>query len=134
MNSRTMNRRPPTVRLLIVDDQPFVRKRIQQLAEKIYSLDIQVIGATDDWKEVNRLLDTARPDVITMDIEMPKLGGKDVLQEVLNWDPDARVIILSAVEDTGAHVAMLNMGARTFLSKNDLSHNSLEVAIHEALA
>ncbi|NLM22181.1 MAG: chemotaxis response regulator protein-glutamate methylesterase [Peptococcaceae bacterium] len=98
-----MKKRHKPIRVLIVDDSPFIRMSLT----KILSADpeIKVIDVARDGKEGILKLQALKPDVVTMDIEMPVMDGLQALEEIMRWQPTP-VIILSAVTTEGARQTM----------------------------
>jgi len=98
-----MDKRHKPIRVLIVDDSPFIRMSLT----KILSSDpeIQVVDVARDGKEGILKLQALKPDVVTMDIEMPVMDGLQALAEIMRWQPNP-VIVLSAVTTEGARQTM----------------------------
>ena len=111
-----MSKRLKPTRVLIVDDSPFIRMSLS----KILSVDpeIQVIDVARDGREGILKLQALKPDVVTMDIEMPVMDGLQALEEIMRWQPTP-VIILSAVTTEGAKQTMkaLEAGAVEVVAK-----------------
>lgn len=96
--------------VLIVDDSPFMRLTLQ----KILSQDtgIKVLDSARDGREGISKLQALRPQVVTMDVEMPVMDGLQALEEIMRWQPTP-VIILSSVTTEGAKATLkaLDLGA-----------------------
>ena len=112
-----MNSAPKTpIGVLIVDDSPFMRLTLQ----KILSLDpdIKVLDVARDGREGIQKLRLHRPQVVTMDVEMPVMDGLQALGEIMRWQPTP-VIILSAVTTEGAQATLkaLDLGAFDVVAK-----------------
>ena len=107
---------PKTVTVLIVDDSPFIRMSLK----KILSTDpeIEVIDTARDGQEGIKKLQTLKPDVVTMDVEMPVMNGLQALEEIMRWQPTP-VIILSSVTTEGAKLTLkaLDLGAADVVAK-----------------
>ena len=58
-----------------------------------------------------------KPDVVTMDITMPGMDGLAALEQIMDFDPSASVIVISALKDKGTGIKALSLGASGFLSK-----------------
>jgi two-component system, chemotaxis family, protein-glutamate methylesterase/glutaminase len=107
----------PKIRVLVVDDSAFVRKAIARMLNG--APDIEVVGMAGDGEEGLELARTLRPDVITLDIQMPRLGGLDTLRRLLPDSPSA-VLLLSSLTQEGADITMrgLELGALDFVDKS----------------
>lgn len=109
--------RPPNpVRVLIVDDSPFIRMTLKKILEA--DPGIEVLDTARDGREGILKLQRYKPDVITMDVEMPELNGLQALEEIMRWQPTP-VVILSAVTTDGARLTMraLELGAVEVVAK-----------------
>ena len=104
------------VRVLVVDDSALMRKLIPQLLERDGS--IQVVGTAMDGSFVSRKIEELRPDVITLDLEMPRMDGMDTLREIMRTHR-LPVIVVSAHSTQGASATFkaLSMGAFDFVAK-----------------
>lgn len=104
------------ITVLIVDDSPFMRLTLQ----KILSQDprIKVLDTARDGREGIEKLQALKPEVITMDVEMPVMDGLQALDEIMRWQPTP-VIILSSVttEGTQATLKALDLGAFDVVAK-----------------
>lgn len=104
------------IRVLIVDDSPFIRMSLKAVLSK--EPGIEVVDTAKDGKEGIMKLQTLKPDVVTMDVEMPVMNGLQALEEIMRWQPTP-VIILSAVTTNGAKLTMkaLELGAVEVVAK-----------------
>lgn len=105
------------IRLLIVDDSALMRKIIRQMAES--DPDIEVAGVARDGLEGTEMAASLAPDVITMDIEMPRMNGLEALAVIMSKTPTP-VIMLSSLTAEGARstFAALEAGAVDYIAKN----------------
>jgi two-component system chemotaxis response regulator CheY len=101
-------------RVLIVDDALIMRKRIRQIAEEA---GWQVAGEAKDGEEALDLYERERPDLVTMDIVMPKMDGVSALQQLMQDDPHARVVMVSAVNQKEKLAQCIQAGAIDFIVK-----------------
>jgi DNA-binding NarL/FixJ family response regulator len=118
------------VRVLLVEDETLVRQGIRKLLE----LDprIEIAAEAGDGEEALRLIDAAKPDVVLLDVRMPKLDGLGVLR-ALREKPDAPpCLVLTTFDDRTLILEAIREGARGFLRK-DVSLAQLVDAI-ETLA
>lgn len=100
------------IRVLIVDDQELVRAGFRMILEA--QGDISVVAEAGDGEEALRLAGSARPDVVLMDIRMPRLDGVEATRRL----HDARVIILTTFDHDEYVVEALRAGASGFLVKD----------------
>jgi two-component system chemotaxis response regulator CheB len=103
------------IRVLIVDDSRFVR---QAVARMLAAPDIEVVGQARDGREGIALARELRPDVVTLDVQMPTLGGLETLEKLMEEGP-YRVLLLSSLTSEGAEVTLrgLELGALDFVDK-----------------
>jgi two-component system chemotaxis response regulator CheB len=116
------------VRVLVVDDSALMRKLIPQILETDNS--IQVVGTAMDGNFGLKKIDELKPQVITLDLEMPGMGGLDMLKEIMRRHR-IPVIVVSSHSTEGASVTLkaLSLGAFDFVSKpHDVSSRMPEVA------
>ncbi|MEK6758494.1 MAG: chemotaxis response regulator protein-glutamate methylesterase [Deltaproteobacteria bacterium] len=105
------------IRLLIVDDSALMRKIIKQMAES--DPDIEVVGTARDGLEGTEMAAALTPDVITMDVEMPRMTGLEALSIIMHKTPTP-VIMLSSLTAEGAKSTFdaLEAGAVDYIAKN----------------
>lgn len=116
------------VRVLVVDDSALMRKLIPQILETDSS--IQVVGTAMDGNFGLKKIEELRPQVITLDLEMPGMGGLDMLKEIMRRHR-IPVIVVSSHTTRGASVTLkaLSLGAFDFVAKpTDVSSRMQEVA------
>jgi len=112
-----MSSRPrPPVTVLVVDDSPFMRLTIQRILGQ--DPGIKVLDTARDGLEGIEKLQALKPQVLTMDVEMPVMDGLRALEEIMRWQPTA-VIILSAVTTEGAEATIkaFDLGAFDVVAK-----------------
>ncbi|MBU0511033.1 MAG: chemotaxis response regulator protein-glutamate methylesterase [Chloroflexi bacterium] len=105
---------PVTIDILVVDDSPLMQRLITHLLESDPGL--RVVATAADGYEAIQKVEALRPDVVTMDIEMPRMNGLDALQQIMQHTPTP-VVMLSGVKDGDAAVRALELGAVEFVSK-----------------
>ncbi|GMU87431.1 MAG: hypothetical protein AMXMBFR48_26720 [Ignavibacteriales bacterium] len=103
-------------KILSVDDNPKVRRMIASLLKNRYD---QFIEA-EDGDEALELYKLNHPDYVIMDIEMKHVDGLTATKNIINYDPLAHVIILTAHETSAFRDAAISAGANAFLGKDDL--------------
>jgi len=103
------------LRVLLADDHGIVRRGLRSLLE---DAEVSVVGEAADGLEAVRLCETLRPDVLIVDIGMPKLNGIDVAARVQKIEHAPSVIILSMHSDESYIIRALASGARAYLLKD----------------
>lgn len=101
-------------RLLIVDDALIMRRRIREIAEEAGWV---VVGEAENGEEAIALYPNVKPDLVTMDIVMPKLDGVAALQQLIATDPRAHVVMISAVDQKEKLAECVESGAMDFIVK-----------------
>ncbi len=101
-------------RVLIVDDSLIIRKRIREIAEEA---GWQVAGEAKDGEEAVALYQQEKPDLVTLDIVMPNLDGVSALKQMIQYDPQARVVMVSAVNQKQKLAECIQGGAIDFIVK-----------------
>lgn len=118
------------VSLLVADDHTLLRQALCDLLEKNQRFD--VIAQASDGEQVLEILKTQRPDVIIMDISMPKVDGVEALKRLKGWAQCPPVLVLTASSGDNTVRAALDAGAKGFVPKNAAS-DELEFAINSIL-
>jgi len=113
------------IRVLIVDDSAIMRGLITRVLDK--DPEIEVVGTAGDPYEAREAIKKLNPDVITLDVEMPKMNGIDFLEKIMRLRPTP-VIMVSTLTQKGANAAVqaLSLGAVDCLGKPDCG-NAREV-------
>ncbi len=104
------------IRVLVVDDSPLMRRIIARILSRDPLL--QLAGTAENGEEALEKIEALRPDVVTMDLEMPRMNGLEALKVIMSRMP-LPVIMLSAATREGADVTLdaLDAGACDFLAK-----------------
>ena len=119
------------IRVLVVDDSAFMRFTIAKHLNEFP--DILVIGSAADGKEALELIPRLEPDVITLDVEMPKLDGLSTLSEVMRRFPRPVIMISSLTsEGTLETVRALTLGAVDFIAKPSFKANVASIMLEVA--
>jgi DNA-binding NarL/FixJ family response regulator len=119
------------IRVLLADDHTLVRQGLRALLER--EADIKVIGEATNGREVIRKAEMLRPDVIVMDISMPRLNGIEATQKITTDHPGVRVVVLSMHAGEDYVKGMLRAGASGYVLK-DAPANDLLSAIRAVAA
>jgi two-component system chemotaxis response regulator CheY len=101
-------------RILIADDASFMRQMIREIVEEAGH---QVVAEASDGIEAIEQFKKHRPDVVTMDIVMPRRSGIDAVKGILESDPTACVVMCSALGQETLVQEALQAGARDFIVK-----------------
>lgn len=110
-------------RLMIVDDSAFMRKIISDSLQD--ANDIEVVGIGRNGLDALEKIPTLKPDIISLDIEMPKLNGIETLKEIKK-NYDIPVIMLSSIKKTEVTIEALEIGAIDFIEKPENLNENLE--------
>ena len=120
-----------TIRVLIADDQPVVRDGLAMLLDLLEDVEI-VATAADGVAAVERAC-AERPDIVLMDLRMPRLEGAEATRQILASLPDTRVLVLTTYADDEFLFPALQAGARGYLTK-DATAEEIEHAIRAVVA
>jgi two-component system, chemotaxis family, chemotaxis protein CheY len=101
-------------RLLVVDDALFMRKMICGVAVEA---GWQVVGEACNGVEAVSLYQQHRPDLVTMDLVMPIMGGLEALRQIRAGDPDAKVVVVTALDQKQSLMDSIRDGAIDFIVK-----------------
>lgn len=107
------------LRVLVVDDTIMYRKVVGDILAEIPG--VEVVGTANNGKIALTRIASLKPDLITLDVEMPIMDGLETLQEIVNNFPDVGVIMLSTLTKRGSEITMkaLELGAFDFIAKPD---------------
>jgi two-component system chemotaxis response regulator CheY len=100
--------------VLIVDDAMFMRNTLKMMLVKDGH---NVVGEAQNGIEAIEKYKLLKPDVVTMDIHMPEMGGLDALKEIKAFDSNAVVIMITAAGDHGHVMDAMKLGASNFIVK-----------------
>jgi two-component system, chemotaxis family, chemotaxis protein CheY len=100
--------------VLIVDDIAFVRNTLNEILTQAH---YQVVGEAKDGGEAIALYQKLKPDVVTMDVVMPHMGGIDAARKILKMDRNAKIIIISAMGQETLVMEAINVGIKDYILK-----------------
>ncbi len=103
------------IRVLLADDHSIVREGLQSMLER--SEEFEVVGEARDGVEAVEAASKLSPDVIIMDVMMPKKDGVEACREIMESLPDTRVIMLTASTEADAVIEAMAAGAASYLQK-----------------
>jgi DNA-binding NarL/FixJ family response regulator len=120
-----------TIRILVADDQPVVRDGLAMLLGLID--DFEVVATAVDGVEAVEQAGAQRPDIVLMDLRMPRMEGVEATRQILSALPDTRVLVLTTYADDEFLFPALQAGARGYLTK-DATAEEIEQAVRALMA
>jgi len=119
------------IKILIADDQRLFRQGLKSLLEQ--ERDFKIVGDASDGQEAFTLAQETRPDIILMDVEMPKLDGISSARMVAERYPDTKILMLSVYNEDERVIAAIKAGASGYILK-DADHREFIKIIKSAHA
>jgi len=110
--------------VVLVDDHAVVRSGLAQLLGG--ADDIEVVGQAGDGVEAVQVVRAARPDVVVMDLQMPRMDGVEATKVILEEEPGVEIVVLTSFSDSARIVAALDAGAVGYLLKDADPEDVLE--------
>jgi DNA-binding NarL/FixJ family response regulator len=111
------------LRILIADDHEFIRRGIRAVLEK--QPNCEIVGEAADGREAVQLAATSLPDIAILDVTMPELNGFDATRQMLQENPNIKVLVLSMHESEQIVREVLASGARGYILKSDAGRDLL---------
>jgi len=112
------------INVLLVDDHAVVRMGFKMLLES--DADIKVVAEADSGENGVKMYMEHKPDVVVMDITMPGIGGLEATDRIIAKDSSARILVLSAHEDSVHPKRVLNAGAMGYLTKRSAAEELIK--------
>ncbi len=119
------------IRVFLADDHAVVRKGIEALIGTEEGM--EVVGSAADGEEAITAVARLEPDVILLDLQMPRRGGLEAIAEIKERDPSARILVLTSFSDDDKVFAAIKAGALGYILKDAAPHDLL-VAIRNVYA
>lgn len=118
-----------TIKLMIVDDSNIIRSKITRtLAE----YDMEIVATASNGEEAVSLFAATKPDVVTMDLTMPRMDGLECIRAIRKINSKVHILVVSALADKSTAIQALKEGAQGFLCK-PFSETDLTEALEELL-
>lgn len=117
-------------KLMVVDDSNIIRNKIARCGME--GDDFMVVATASDGVEAVEQFKKHRPELVTMDLTMPRMEGLDCIIQLINIDEDVRILVVSALSDKATGIKALELGAQGFLCK-PFTDEDLVDALHELL-
>ncbi|WP_457556133.1 response regulator [Candidatus Pyrohabitans sp.] len=111
-------------KILVVDDAAFMRMMLKNILGKNGH---QIVGEAQNGAEGVEKYRELRPDVVTMDIIMPEVNGIEAVKKIMSIDPEAKIVMVSALGQEAMVKEALEAGARDFIVKPFKESKVLEV-------
>jgi two-component system chemotaxis response regulator CheY len=109
-----LNKFDEPFRVLVVDDSSTMRKIIsQQLKSEAY----EICGEAANGEEAFQLYKELEPDVVTLDVNMPMVSGMEALNKILEWDKEAKIIMLTSEGQKQTVIEAISKGAKGYIVK-----------------
>jgi len=106
---------PGTLRVLLVDDHAIVRAGLRMLIES--GPGMVVVGEAGDHAGARSLAESARPDIILLDLDLGTESGLDLIPDLMAAAPKARILVLTGLRDASAHIRAVRLGAMGIVQK-----------------
>ena len=112
------------IRILIAEDHAMIREGLKQLLE--LEKDLKVVGSVPDGQQAVDSYQSMKPDVVLLDINMPRKNGLEAVREIRQMDPDAHVLMLTIHQDREYLFKALDLGAMGYVLKDAESRVLIE--------
>jgi len=119
------------ISIMLVDDHPLLRQALRAVLER--ESDFEIIAEVDDGEEAVRLASELVPDVVIMDINMPKLDGLEATRQIKTNCPSVNVLVLTIYDDSEHLLGILEAGAAGYLTKRAYGQEVIH-AVHAVVA
>lgn len=116
--------------ILIVDDSEIIRTQIRQCFKKVFS----GIHLAKNGQDALDKVKVIQPDIITMDLTMPQMDGIRCITEMMEFNPELKILVISALSDNATCINALKLGAQGFLDKpftDDELKSAIEIMLED---
>ena len=117
------------IRVLLADDHAMFRQGIKEMLST--DEEIEVVGEAENGREAVALAEKLTPDVVLLDVEMPVMGAREVMERLLEDPPPPRVVIVTMYDDPRLVRELIGLGAVAYLVKS-ATMEELHAAVHTA--
>ncbi|MFH1824291.1 MAG: response regulator [Candidatus Firestonebacteria bacterium] len=111
------------LKIMIVDDSSFMRMMLKDILKIKY----EIVGEADNGEDAVREYKTLKPDLVTIDMIMPMLNGIDAVKQIIKFDPEAKIIMVSAMGQELLVEESIQSGAKAFIIKPFQPEKVLEI-------
>jgi DNA-binding NarL/FixJ family response regulator len=118
-------------RILIVEDYTILREGLRALVSANPAL--EVVGEAADGLSAIRWVEKTKPDLVLMDLSMPKMNGMDAIREIKKLSPETKILVLTVHKTEEYILATFQVGANGYVLK-DATHSELAMAIKDVLS
>ena len=118
-----------SLKLMIVDDSNIIRSKITRTLSQHH---MEVVATASNGEEAISLFATTKPDVVTMDLTMPRMDGLECIRALRKLNANVHILVVSALADKATAIQALKEGAQGFLCK-PFSESDLTEAMDELL-
>ena len=101
-------------KLMIVDDSKMIRKTLRMFLE---AGGHEIVAEASDGEEAVENYKKFKPELVTMDISMPEMSGLEALRDIIEIDPDAKIIMISSLNQKDLVITAIKEGAQSYLLK-----------------
>ena len=113
--------------VIIVDDHPAIRLAVQSALEA--AGEFEVVGEAGDGPSGLALIREKRPDLVILDLDLPRLSGLDLIERVRKSQPTTKLLVLSAQQESIFALRTVQAGANGFMSKHENMHTVVQAAL-----
>jgi two-component system, chemotaxis family, chemotaxis protein CheY len=112
------------IKVLVVDDAPFIREVVRQI---LTAAGFEIVGEAEDGEAAVTLAHSTQPDLILMDLVMPKLSGIEATKEILKKNPNQKIIACSTLDQDTMVMRAIDAGCIHYITKPFKKEELVEV-------